>query len=164
MRKGTQIIVVFLLCLVLPAPCGAGGEHFIRTEPVAGRPVVTDGVTGLVWQGCPAGLSGGDCTAGGVATYTWQNAIDYCDGLDWGGHTDWYLPDAKELRTIVDNHRTSPAIDTAIFPGTPSNWFWTSASCAGDSSDAWRVDFSGGGVDDGDKGNGNNVRCVRRGP
>ncbi len=116
-------------------PPASGHSDFTRTEPVAGQPVVTDNVTGLVWQGSDAG------------THTWQDALTYCDGLDWGGYTDWYLPDEYELQSIVDYGRMNPSIDPVAFPGTPSNWFWTSSSYAGDSSYAWYVYFNNGSVD-----------------
>jgi hypothetical protein len=41
-------------------------------------------VTGLSWQGCAAGLTGGNCAGGTVGTYTWANALGYCAGLNWG--------------------------------------------------------------------------------
>ncbi|HUU04006.1 MAG TPA: MopE-related protein [Myxococcota bacterium] len=133
-------------------PPASGHSDFTSTEPVSGQPVVTDNVTGLVWQGSDSG------------THTWQDAIDYCDGLDWGGYTDWYLPDEYELQSIVDYGRTNPSIDPVAFPGTPSNWFWTSSSYVFASSYACSVYFSSGSVDVDVKDNNYNVRCVRRGP
>ena len=133
-------------------PPASGHSDFTRTEPVAGQPVVTDNVTGLVWQGSVAG------------TYTWQDALTYCDGLDWGGYTDWYLPDEYELQSIVDYGRMIPSIYPVAFPGTPPSYFWTSSSCAGDSSSAWFVNFSYGNVYNVGKDNDDDGRCVRRGP
>lgn len=39
----------------------------------------------------------------------------------------------------------------------------SSSSYAGDSSNAWNVNFNNGNVNNDDKDNNNNVRCVRRG-
>jgi len=75
------------------------------------------------------------------ATFVWRNALAGCETLDWGGHTDWRLPDKKELRSIVDNHAYNPSIDTAAFPATPSSWFWSSSSYADNVSLAWDVYF-----------------------
>ena len=43
---------------------------------------------------------------------TWQDAVDYCDGLTYVGFSDWHLPSLFELTTIVNYGRDNPAIDT----------------------------------------------------
>ncbi len=145
-------------------------DRYSRTEPVALETLVEDNVTGLTWQGCHAGKRGADCTLDdgeGKETYTWEEALAYCDELDWGGHTDWYLPDEYELQSIVDyGWRNEPSIDTAVFPGTAPLRHWSSSSYAGGSDRRWVVDFYRGeslvvyatGTDT------YYVRCVRRGP
>ena len=89
-------------------------ERFTRSLSVASQPVVLDNVTGLTWQGCAAGRTGSDCATGQFATYTWQDAVAYCDALDWGGYQDWHLPDPYELDSIVDAGPTG--FDTTAFP------------------------------------------------
>ena len=152
------------IALLLPVTGGTQGERFTRSEPVASEPVVTDSITGLAWQGCPAGLSGAGCTLGSAGTHTWQAALAYCEDLDWGGSTDWRLPDVKELGSIVDDRRVSPSIDVAAFPGTPSGYFLSSSSYAGNLAYAWYVTFSSGHVGFDAKGPGFYLRCVRGGP
>ncbi len=157
--------------------CNAPGPHYdlplddvdpadyTRTVPVASQPVVVDNVTGLMWQGCAAGLIGAECDGGSAPEMNWQEALSYCDTLDWGGYTDWHLPDPYELQSIVDYGSTGPAIDPLAFPRTPSTYFWSSSSYAADPSDAWVVSFDDGNVWGGVvKGNGNEVRCARSGP
>ena len=51
-----------------------------------GDGTVTDNGTGLMWQ---------QATAPG--TYTWEQALVYCENLDLANHTDWRLPTVKEL-------------------------------------------------------------------
>jgi len=142
----------------------AAGPRFTKTEPVAGQPVVADNTTGLAWQGCAAGLSGSACATGSVTTYTWQNALKYCEGLTWGNQTDWRLPNVGELDSIVDDRRVSPSIDTTAFPATPNNYFWSSSSYAGGTTNAWVVSFSYGNVGSLYKADTYYVRCVRGGP
>jgi hypothetical protein len=125
---------------------------------------VNDSVTGLSWQGCPAGLTGNACAAGTAGTYSWASALGYCAGLNWGRSQDWRLPNAKELRSIVNDRRSSPAIDVAAFPNTPAAYSWSSSSVADFSGNAWGVYFDYGFVNGPGKSSNNYVRCVRSGP
>jgi hypothetical protein len=112
---------------------------------------VTDSCTGLMWQRSSAG------------TYNWQAALQYSDGLDLGGHTDWRLPNLRELRTLVDYSGVLPAIDP-VFQAI-EEVYWTSSSFNGDLTHAWTVGFQEG------EGNSHEakvdpfpVRAVRGGP
>ena len=117
-----------------------------------GNGTVTDNVTGLVWQRTDDG-----------ASRVWPDAINYCETLSLGGKTDWRLPNVKELKSIVDYTKYSPAIDTAAFPDTQLSFYWSSASNTINSSYAWSVDFSDGNVGNGSKSYDYYVRCVRGG-
>ena len=77
--------------------------------------VVTDTLTGLQWQQTISD-----------STFTFATAASYCDGLSYGGLTDWRVPSVKELVTLVD-YTQSPATDTVAFPSTPQVQFWTSS-------------------------------------
>ncbi|MDI7270074.1 MAG: DUF1566 domain-containing protein, partial [Myxococcota bacterium] len=114
---------------------------------------------------CAAGRSGADCSTGAASTMEWDAAVAYCDALNWGGYTDWYLPDIRQLSGIVDAGGSHPSIDPTVFPATPSDWwFWSSSSYAGSASVAWYVHFFYGDVSNYGKANTSYVRCVRRGP
>lgn len=86
--------------------------------------IVTDNNTGLQWQrNYPQ------------EGYSWEDAISYCKDLNYGGYTDWRLPDQSELWTIVDfGNGISPAINADIFPSTQADYFWTSSKDSSDSS------------------------------
>jgi len=60
----------------------------------------------------------------------------------------WRLPTVTELQSLVDRSRSDPAIDTAKFPDTKSDWYWTSTPCAWNKNARWVVDFSYGVVSD----------------
>jgi hypothetical protein len=123
----------------------APDQRFLKSEPVNGQPVVYDNFTATQWQGCPAGLTGGSCNQGSVSPKTWSGAISYCNTLDWGGYDDWRLPAIEELLKIVDAGSSKPAIDMGTFPGTPSQWFWTSTvDQSNPQNSAWYVDFNYG--------------------
>ncbi|MBW2276802.1 MAG: DUF1566 domain-containing protein, partial [Deltaproteobacteria bacterium] len=94
--------------------------RFTRDSSATAEPVVIDHVTGNTWQGCARGLTGAECSVGNVTTSPWSEAAPYCEGLSWGGHSDWRLPDRWELESIVDLGTFDPAIDTTAFPATPT--------------------------------------------
>jgi len=155
------IFTAMWLVVMLPGLSASQEARFT----VNGDGTVTDNVTGLEWQRCSAGLSGSECSVGSAANQTWESALACCEDLVLppGGHSDWRLPDVKELRSIVDNTRYNPAIDPAAFPGTVSSAYWSSstgASAAGTSS-AWGVGFHDGLVYGDNKSVTRYVRCVR---
>ncbi|MBC8420655.1 MAG: DUF1566 domain-containing protein, partial [Desulfobacterales bacterium] len=118
-----------------------------------GNGTVTDLNTGLMWQQ-------GDSQ--NASSRTWQEAGDYCSGYSLAGHSDWRLPNRRELMSIVDYGRYNPAIDTAYFPNCGSSGYWSDSTYAGDSNQAWAVDFYFGYVLN--KASNNYVRCVRGEP
>jgi len=157
-------ILVGVALLFASSAVAQPASRFTRTEPVANQPVVSDAKTGRSWQGCPVGLSDNACSTGSVTQFTWEAALAYCEDLDWGGHTDWALPDVKELRSIVDNRQSQPTIDGLAFSDAPLLWFWSSSSFANDVTQAWAVSFQVGDVFGVVKGNFGCVRCMRRAP
>jgi hypothetical protein len=117
----------------------------------AGGGVVTDAVTGLVWQRTVAS-----------GQLTWQAARGYCAGLAAGGATDWRLPTRVELMTLVMHDGRSPAIDGSAFPGTPAAAFWsdTPLHCLV-SGRAWFLSFDAGYSGNSQGSELNYARCVR---
>jgi len=113
--------------------------------------VVTDNVTGLMWQRT---LS--------IASVVWSEASSYCEDLSLAGHSDWRLPTRIELVSLIDVTRSNPSIDPVAFPNTPSALFWTSSPMAGDPGLAWSVYFGYGGTGQSPVDlTGVRVRCVR---
>jgi hypothetical protein len=89
---------------------------------------VTDTATGLTWKRCSEGQSWDGATCAGSAMYhTWQQALQVADTASYAGQSDWRLPNAKELASIVEQACYSPAIDEAVFPATPSSYYWSSS-------------------------------------
>jgi hypothetical protein len=101
-------------------------DRFTRVLAVADEPMVIDNVTELIWQGCPLGRRGSNCSIGAGGDMVWQDAFAYCDGLTWAGYADWRLPDRFELQSIA-NYGSSALIDEAAFPSpTAAGSFWSS--------------------------------------
>ena len=113
-----------------------------------GNGTIADTETGLMWQKERA-----------PETYTWQDALKYCEGLDLAGHSDWRLPNVRELQSIVDYGRWNPAIDPVF--GAVSSWYWSSSADVYNPDVAWLVNFSDGNVADDGKAHDNYVRAVR---
>jgi len=96
-------------------------------------------------------------------TYTWQEALSYCESLSLGGHNAWRLPNVNELKSIVDYRTHSPSINTTYFPNTVSSGYWSSTTYADYPSRAWVVDFYYGDVHFDVKSYNYYVRAVRAG-
>jgi len=126
------------------------GESTEQSFTDHGDGTVSDNVTGLMWQ-----QEDDDWAR------DWEGALAYCEAIELAGHTDWRLPDVKELRSTVDNTRYDPAIDTTYFPGTGSYYYWSSSTLAYFTVSAWGIPFIGGSVYGNDKGGDGYVRCVR---
>ena len=78
--------------------------------------------------------------------YTWQAALQYCEGLELAGHDDWRLPNVRELQSIVDYGRFSPAIDPAFDAVGAVEMYWSSSYYVGMPDRAWFVSFIAGEV------------------
>lgn len=71
-----------------------------------GDGTISDYATGLMWQKSDNGK-----------LYDWEQALSYADTLTLAGYSDWYLPNAKELESIVDYDRSPSATNSpAISP------------------------------------------------
>ncbi len=44
---------------------------------------------------------------------------------EYGGHSDWRMPNKDELRSIFDYSIINPAVDTWYFPHTQIDFYWT---------------------------------------
>ncbi|MBR6244346.1 DUF1566 domain-containing protein [bacterium] len=110
---------------------------------------VTDNRTGLMWQN----------NYPSSTTYTWVNALKYCEDLSYAGYTDWRLANKNELASLVNYEKS--ASPYSYFPNMPGNWFWSSSTRVGNTNRASGVDFYYGAVNTGNKANDYYVRCVR---
>ncbi len=93
---------------------------------------------------------------------SWKSAIDYCENLILHDKNDWHMPNIKELNSIVEHTKGSPAINSA-FRNTYEGLYWTSTSYSGSSSYAWIVNFEYGISSYQSKKKSFAVRCVRGG-
>ncbi|CAM9659747.1 unnamed protein product, partial [Heterosigma akashiwo] len=91
---------------------------------------ITDSNTGLTWTKSDSGVG-----------LTWEAALWYCEEFELAGYSDWRLPNAKELHTLVNYSRSpdstgSAAIDEIFNVTEITNeggesdfpWYWTSTT------------------------------------
>ena len=86
----------FVIC------CRGNSDYGVNSFVENGDGTITDGATGLMWQ-----------EADSVYPMTWEEALAYAENLELGGHSDWRLPDAKELQSIVDYTRSPDTTGSA---------------------------------------------------
>jgi hypothetical protein len=77
------------------------------------------------------------------------------------GFNDWRVPTLPELATLVNFGHTSPAIDTAYFPNTKDEFYWSDSPDAKLEQTAWAVNFQLGFSAGMPRDNGHHVRLVR---
>lgn len=141
-----------------PLPVGNFSTETITYNDVDYE-IVTDSTTGLIWQKNYRAYSANDAST----KTTWQQALQYCEALEYAGYNDWRLPNKNELASLLDFSKSSAPY--SYFPGgITSGNFWTSTTFSAYAKDgyAWRVDFSTGFVEGNTKtGTMYSVICVR---
>jgi hypothetical protein len=123
---------------------------------VPSEETIHDNVTGLEWTrqawNAPPGMD-------------WQTALTWCavdlNATGYGGHSDWRLPNVREIHSIVDYGRSYSALDPIFGPPVGSN-YWSSSTCHAIYAGAWVLTPGKGVIQAiGKHQTPNNVRCVR---
>lgn len=122
---------------------------------------VTDNLTGFVWAPngnlMPTRDNGWDADytaanfweAANDGMVTWQHALDYVTKLNaenYLGHSDWRLPNKKELRSLVNYGQANTAtwLNTQGFTNAQADDYWSSTSYTSHTYSAWYVIMSDG--------------------
>jgi len=109
---------------------------------------VADTLTGLEWIQEPHSLPGNG------SAMDWNSAIDFCNDLAYGGHSDWRLPNIKEMESLIHCGKgawgTCPyqwlnSSETPFF-NVQSSTYLSGTSFPTDTVGAWRVSMGGGEV------------------
>lgn len=86
---------------------------------------VLDSVTLLEWQVFPF-----------ETAKSWEEALINAENLFLDGHSDWRLPNIKELRSLNDESKVNPSVNSATFKFGVKK-FWSSTSIPNQSTRAW---------------------------
>jgi len=131
---------------------GTSRDDFARTVGVDGNGTVVDSLTGLMWQDGETSTS-----------LNWTNAILYCENLEWGGFSNWRLPNYIEFDSVMNFSTNESNYWPLAFNTRSASPFWTSTTFVPDSSNAYIANMLSGGIDFGSKSNFYVVfaRCVR---
>jgi hypothetical protein len=81
--------------------------------------MITDNLTGLVWENSPS-----------ITPVSWTGAFTYATSLTTGGYSDWRLPNKAELASLVNHGQASPAtwLNAQGFSNIQESSYWTSTS------------------------------------
>jgi hypothetical protein len=121
--------------------CSMGGNRFTDN----GNGTVTDNCTQLIW------LKNANC----FYVKIWQEAMNaakqlaagQCDLKDVSSAGDWRLPSIKELQSLIDYSKVSPALPKIHpFLEMRPDLYWSSTEGAYDEIYAWYVSFNNGHV------------------
>jgi len=135
------------------AACTAGNPNaaLIESTPTSaftdhGDGTVTHNLTGLMWKQCAQGSSGASCATGTAIAVDWKTALAAAVADTTGGHSDWRVPNKKEIESIVETCGYNPAINQTVFPAVSAAFspFWSGTTSVQATGEAWYVDFGAG--------------------
>jgi hypothetical protein len=117
---------------------------------------VTDNLTGRIWTKNAKTPGPAICTP--ETSKTWQVALDYikCPKIhSYLGYNDWRLPNRKEIRSLINYSRNSPALPvghpfTNVIMGF-WDFYWSSTTDPQQASTAWIIYMSNGSMTNGEK-------------
>jgi len=99
---------------------------------------VLDNLTGLIWTR-NANLS--------EFPLTWTESLEYIRRMNREkvfGHSDWRLPNRRELRSLMSHHTSKPALPEGHpFSRVFFGWYWTSTTAAINPAYAWYIHMEG---------------------
>ncbi|MCL2830684.1 MAG: DUF1566 domain-containing protein [Betaproteobacteria bacterium] len=127
-RSGTFTSQVETSAFHLSLVSGAPMSPNFSVDSVNG--LATDSTTNLMWDQCVWGTSNSTCSTGTPWTGSWQDALQIAvtaNASNYKGHSDWRLPNVKELLSIVDYSSAAPAISSVAFPGG-AHYPWSSST------------------------------------
>jgi len=102
--------------------CVSGDQRF-ETDffKPSGHDITVDRANGLMWQDDAQVL---------VNSATWTAALESCEALQLGGHSDWRLPNFNESQTVMQefDHFVTEDNPSDVFLNVPDVRYWSSST------------------------------------
>jgi hypothetical protein len=124
-----------------------------RPLPFIESGTVQDNRTGLIWlknANCPNTTRDWATALADVAALNSTGTMagnDCGDFLVFSHHTDWRLPNLRELETLIDYGQANPAFPAVSpFTNVQNGRYWSSTTVANNTPNAWDIDFTIGTV------------------
>ncbi|MDO6384997.1 DUF1566 domain-containing protein [Uliginosibacterium sp. 31-12] len=139
-----------LVGLVVLAGCASAppADRFVAS---ADGQEVTDTHYKLVWRRCVEGMVwDGKTCSGSALEFAYPDALSRARVEAGAGAKAWRIPTVQQLGHLADRRFSKPAIDSSMFPATPTKWFWTDSDLHPadydpfQPQDIWVVDFASG--------------------
>lgn len=152
LQKASWVAVLLSLMLSLNSYAQTCLDSINNTTPTDifvdnSNGTITDTSTGLMWMRCSLGqtfdAANNQCVSD-AQQMTWQQALTTAHGFTFAGTNDWRVPNVKELTSLVERQCVRPAINTELFPLTPSDDYWSSTPSVADPERSWVVAFFNG--------------------
>ena len=164
----TPALLALLWALSAVGPVSAQScfnAQVAASTPTADFELQNDGTavhrpSGLQWMRCSLGQvwSGTSCSGTAQNLTQWRDALQLvravnlgesnADGDDapgFAGHGDWRMPNLKELASLHEACRRTPAINEQVFPNAPAQGLhWTSTTVHQNAVAVWYFDFGSG--------------------
>ena len=105
---------------------------------------VTDTLTGLMWP-----------KQSGSPGQAWADALTYVNSLNTSnylGHSDWRLPNRKELRSVIDYSQSNPPLPAGNPLSFPAQIYWSSSRDIVHDNQFWYVAMDNGNEQPGPNG------------
>lgn len=88
-----------------------------------------DELTNLVWQQTAL-----------TDSITWEDALHYADTCSLGAHSDWRLPNVKEIQSLNEESHFGPSINTNYILNVGVGKVWSSTTLPNQTGKAWYLD------------------------
>jgi len=96
--------IIFFSIIIIASSILYGAKSY----SILSRGLVKDNSTKLIWTRCPLSTDNKPIydfqCIGEKKLFTWEEAIDACENLNFEGRSDWRLPNINELQSIAYYH------------------------------------------------------------
>lgn len=151
LKMGGVVLMIFLggtqlaqaECFDLPKTTPSS-----RFTPIGDGSKIKDTKTNIIWQRCAIGQTwdntSQNCVGNATVFNSWQTALQSVASM--GKNT--YLPNVKQLMSLVEHACHGPAINESVFKGfdkqDDATWYWSSTPDMADDNNVYALNSHSG--------------------